>query len=69
MIAVHRELRPFVKAAIDQGWSVEKTGGGHLRFKSPTGAVVFTPSTPGGGNRAIENTRAALRRAGLNLPR
>lgn len=69
MIRVARELRPFVIAAIEQGWTVTKTGGGHLRFQPPKGAPVFTPSTPGGGNRSIDNTRAQLRRAGLNLPR
>jgi hypothetical protein len=69
VIRVPRELRPLVLAAVEAGWTVERTGGGHLRFKSPSGALVFTPSTPGGGRRSIENCRAELRRKGLNLPR
>lgn len=66
---VKRELRPLVSAAIEQGWEVTLTGGGHLRFKAPTGALVFCASTPSGGRRSIENTEAMLRRAGLVLPR
>jgi hypothetical protein len=29
VIKVDRELRPLVIAAIEQGWEVTKTGGGH----------------------------------------
>lgn len=66
---VKKELRPLVVAAIEQGWEVTVTGGNHLRFKSPTGALVFAPSTPHGGKRSIQNTTAELRRKGLILPR
>ncbi len=66
---VKGEMRPLVVAAIEQGWSVTVSGGGHLRFRSPTGALVFAPSTPRGGKRSVENTTAQLRRAGLVLPR
>lgn len=69
MIRVKKELRPLVAAAVEQGWDVSISGGGHLRFKSPSGAIVFAPSTPRGGKRSIENTVAELRRKGLNLPR
>lgn len=69
MIRVKKELRPLVAAAVEQGWDVSISGGGHLRFKSPNGAIVFAPSTPRGGKRSIENTVAELRRKGLNLPR
>lgn len=62
-------MRPLVLAAIEQGWGVTISGGGHLRFKSPDGALVFAPSTPSGGRRAVENTAAELRRKGLKLPR
>ena len=65
---VHRDLRPLVEAALGAGWEVTKTGSGHLRFKSPTGALVFTGSTPS-DHRAVENVRALLRNAGLALPK
>ncbi len=66
---VKRELRPLVAAAFEQGWEVTITGGNHLRFKSPGGAIVFSPSTPRGGCRSVENTKAELRRKGLKIPR
>lgn len=69
MIRVARELRHLVVAAIEQGWEVTKTNGGHLKFKAPGGGLVYTPSTPGQGKRGIENATAELRRAGLDLPR
>lgn len=68
MIRVVKELRPLVRAAIAAGWTVTKTGGGHLRFRSPTGALVFAPSTPS-DHRSVKNTAAELRRHGLDLPR
>ena len=61
-----KEVREYRRIAERQGWTVAKTRGGHLKFTSPTGRVVFTPSTPGGG-RALANMRAELRRAGLVL--
>lgn len=69
MIRVARELRHLVVAAISQKWEVVKTNGGHLKFTSPSGGIVFTPSTPGQGKRGIENATAELRRKGLDLPR
>lgn len=58
----------LVRLAERQGWTVEYTGGGHWRFKSPNGPVVFTPSTPG-GSRSWQNSIAKLRRAGLAVPK
>ena len=58
-------LRAMAAAARKQRWTLTRTGGGHIRWKPPSGPPVFTPSTPGGGNRSIGNTLAKLRRAGL----
>lgn len=63
----NRELRQLVRRAQRQGWAVTYTGGGHLRWQAPDGALVFTPSTPNGGCRSLENTRADLRRVGLEV--
>ena len=60
-------LRAAARLARRLGWSVTYTGGGHLRWKPPSGPPVFTPSTPGAGNRSISNCLADLRRAGLTL--
>lgn len=57
-------LNPMVKAAVAQGWTVELTKGGHVRFTAPSGAFVFTGSSPGASSH--RNLRAQLRRAGLD---
>jgi predicted RNA binding protein YcfA (HicA-like mRNA interferase family) len=59
-----KDMNVLIKAAESQGWTVTYRGSGHYRFKSPSGAVVFTSSTPGGG-RALANTKALLKRNGL----
>lgn len=53
--------------AAQQGWTITLTAGGHVRWASPTGAVVFSPTTPS-DRRARRNTIARLRRSGLVVP-
>jgi hypothetical protein len=43
------------------GFTVETTGGGHLRWIAPNGAVTFSGSTPSCCH-ALGNLRARLRR-------
>lgn len=56
------------RTAVEQGWTVGKTNGGHLKFAPPpgTGGPVFVSFTPG-DFRSIRNTRAMLKRRGLKL--
>jgi hypothetical protein len=61
---MRKDLRRLAAEAQRQGWSVEKTGGGHLKWVAPSGARVYTASTPS-DPRAFANVRAMLRRAGL----
>src|SRR5271166_2296559 len=61
---IHPDFRPLVAAALAQGWSVTPTKGGHIKFQSPQGNVVFAGGTPSDW-RASRNLRAQLRRAGL----
>ena len=61
-----REWHVLVDAAQAAGWSVAKTRGNHVKWASPTGAVVFSASTPS-DRRAIHNIRAMLRRKGLQI--
>ena len=65
---VHKAVRCFVRAALAAGWTVEWTGGGHLRFSSPErdGPVIFTAATPG-DRRSHQNAVAQFRRAGLTV--
>lgn len=64
-LKIPEPLRAMADAARAQQWSLTYTGGGHIRWKPPDGPPVFTPSTPGGGNRSISNCLAKLRKAGL----
>lgn len=57
-------LRALAQYARHAGWSITHLGSGHLRWRSPDGAVVVTASTPGDRRTAL-NERARLRRAGL----
>lgn len=61
-----KDLKEIVKVARKQGWEVTHTRNQHLRFRSPDGALVFSPSTPS-DHRAIKNKIADLRRAGLEI--
>ncbi len=62
------DLTALAAVARRQGWAVERTRGGHLRFRpsDPTMPLVITSSTPGDW-RAVRNVRAMLRRAGLDM--
>jgi hypothetical protein len=64
MPRIQRDLRPIVKAALKAGWRVQTTRRGHLKLRSPRGALVVLGNTPS-DRRAYRNARAHLRRAGL----
>lgn len=65
---VPRELRAAAKAAEQQGWTIEMGGSGHLKWKDPDGALrLVTGATPGGGNRAVQNAKATLKKWGVPL--
>lgn len=56
--------RTVARLAASAGWRITRLGSGHLRWESPDGAVVITPSTPS-CKRGVANAKARLRRAGL----
>lgn len=64
-VRIPEPLRATARLARHRGWHISRTGGGHIRWKPPSGPPVFTPSTPSGGNRSVSNCLAELRRAGL----
>jgi hypothetical protein len=66
---VPASLCTAARKARKSGWVLTRTGSGHIRWRGPDGAIVITSSTPGGGNRSIRNSRAQLKRAGLNEER
>ena len=59
-----KELKVLIERAKAQGWEVTKNNGNHLRWKSPTGASVFTAGTPSDW-RAIKNIMRDLRKYGF----
>jgi hypothetical protein len=62
------ELRRLIDDAARQGWRVEPSSNGRLRWKAPDGVgLVFTPDRVGCG-RDLANISARLQRAGLGLP-
>lgn len=63
--AVGDDLKQLLDAARAQGWTVTKTRGGHWKCVpvDPAAQIVIAPAT----TTRIENTRAALRRSGLDV--
>jgi predicted RNA binding protein YcfA (HicA-like mRNA interferase family) len=57
------------RAALAQGWTVERTKRGHRRFipRDPTRQIVIGSGTPG-DRRAIRNLLTRLKREGLVWP-
>lgn len=65
-----KDLKKLIDLAESQGWAVEVTGGGHLRFISPDRRMpmVHTGSTPS-DRRSIKNLESQLRKSGLKIER
>jgi len=63
-MAVSKELNVLIKQARQQEWSVELTNGGHWKWVSPLGDIVFTSQTPS-DPRAIANIKRDLRTRGF----
>lgn len=65
-MASKSDWKSLMKTAKDQGWTVSKTRGEHLRWQAPTGKVVFSASTCS-DSRGLANHRSLLRRNGLSI--
>lgn len=63
---VHADLRDVAAHAIAHGWTIHRTNGGHLAFRSPAGGQTFTSATPSDW-RAVKNLVGYLE--GMGLPR
>lgn len=63
-----KDLHPLIDAAREQGWRVETTSNGHLKFLSKDRSVspVFGPWTPS-DTRSVRNVTTKLRHAGLKV--
>jgi len=60
-----KQMKNLVKQAESQGWRVEPTRNGHVRFLAPngTGIVIFA-STPS-DHRAFKNGLSEMKRQGF----
>jgi predicted RNA binding protein YcfA (HicA-like mRNA interferase family) len=63
-----KEFKQVIKVAESKGWVVCLTKGGHLKWASPSGQIVFSASTPSDG-RAVKNLISELRRHGIIIER
>ena len=61
-----KDMAQLMDTAKSQGWSIELAKGGHFKWVSPSGAVVFTSCTPS-DKRAFKNIQSDLRRYGLDI--
>lgn len=64
-MASTKELKPLIKQAEKQGWTVERTRAGKLKWVSPTGGIPYFSSVTPSDRRAIHNIAADLRKMGL----
>lgn len=62
-MAARKDFQRVIREAQRQGWSVERTNGGHVRFRNPAGQSYFTGSSPS-DFRAVRKLVADLRKMG-----
>lgn len=62
-----KEIDKLLRAVVRQGGRVEKGGGGHWRVYAPDGVGQATLNGTRSRGRALENSRAALRRIGFDV--
>lgn len=67
-MASSKDLKPLIRQARKQGWTVEDTrGGGKLKWISPRGGVPYFSSKTPSDRRAIHNISADLTKRGLTV--
>jgi len=57
----YKRLKPLIEFALNEGWEVTRTAGGHLRFTKPGLPAIYTGSTPS-DHRSTRNALARMRR-------
>jgi hypothetical protein len=61
-----KQLSDLLEEAERQGWRIERERK-HVKRLAPDGHTMVVVGYSAHGNRAVENARAELRRAGLQL--
>ncbi|MBA3300846.1 MAG: type II toxin-antitoxin system HicA family toxin [Thermoleophilaceae bacterium] len=60
-----KEFKEIIKAAKEQGWRVEPTKKGHVKFFAPDDENIVTAGGTPSDHRAIANLISRLRRYGF----
>jgi predicted RNA binding protein YcfA (HicA-like mRNA interferase family) len=63
-MTTRKEAKQLAEKAIAQGWAVDYTKGGHLRYKAPNGQIMFFSSTPS-EPRALKNQTSLMVKNGF----
>jgi hypothetical protein len=63
-MTTRKEAKQLAEKAIAQGWVVDYSKGGHLRYRAPNGQVMFFSSTPS-EPRALKNQTSVMVRNGF----
>ena len=62
-LGANKDIEKLARVARKQGWTVEVTGGNHLKFTPPNGGPIFGGLTTCGPG--MKKFSSALRKAGL----
>ena len=62
-----KAYRPLWKVAKANGWTLRRESGKHFIWESPNGARVTVSGTVNDRGRKVQNLRAHLRKAGLDV--
>jgi hypothetical protein len=60
-LGVSKDLKPLLRRCRREGWTVEPTGGGHLRWQPPSGQYIVTSLT--GSRQGVRNAKRDITRA------
>lgn len=63
----NKDMAVLMEQAEDQGWTIVPTQKGHFKWVAPTGAIVFTSSTPSDGNAVHQIRRDLVKRGFLAI--
>jgi hypothetical protein len=60
-------IKSLARRALDQGWDVSMTGGGHVRLAKGSQVIIASGSAETGSGHGWGNLRAQARRSGLDV--
>lgn len=64
-MASSKDLKPLIRKAEKQGWTVTRTRGDHLKWTGPSGGTPYFSSSTPSDSRAVINLEKDLLKRGL----